>query len=97
MSKNTSSSAFRRIDVDQFNEDNFHDEEGPASWGDGFVPCSDKESEVLNLLSNGQLDEALKICLANNVVGNRDQREKVRKVKIKDFGILFLLSNNIKF
>ncbi len=78
MSKNTSSSAFRKIDVDQFNEDNFHDEDGPATPMDNVVAGSDKEVEILNLLANGQLDEALRLCLTNNAVGNKNQLEKAK-------------------
>jgi actin related protein 2/3 complex subunit 5 len=77
MAKNTSSSAFRKIDVDQFNEDNFHDEDGPATPMDNVVAGSDKEVEILNLLSTGHLEEALKLCLSNNPVGNKNQFEKV--------------------
>lgn len=48
MAKNTSSSAFRKIDVDQYNEDNYKEEE------QGEVPQSTggpDESEILNLLN----------------------------------------------
>lgn len=44
MSKNTSSSAFRKIDVDQYNEDNFKEDEG-----DGGTAGPD-ENEIINLL-----------------------------------------------
>ena len=56
MSKNTASSAFRKIDVDQFDEANFKDDEGPAQ-DSGFAGVS--ESEIANLLQKGQADEAL--------------------------------------
>ena len=60
MSKNTSSSAFRKIDVDQFDEANFKDDEGPAQ-DSGFAGVS--ESEIANLLQLGKADDALKILL----------------------------------
>ena len=74
MSKNTSSNAFRKIDVDQFNEDNFRDDEPVSS------PVSDSgvnEVEIGNLLSRNQLAEALIACLNNNVSGIKNQAEKV--------------------
>lgn len=46
MAKNTSSSAFRKIDIDQYNEDNFRDDEA-----DQGVPTGPDEDEVSNLLN----------------------------------------------
>ena len=74
MSKNTSSSAFRKIDVDQFDEGNFKDDEGPAQ-DSGFAGVS--ESEISNLLSKGKSDEALKVLLASAPVGSKNQADKV--------------------
>ncbi|XP_074659711.1 actin-related protein 2/3 complex subunit 5-B-like [Tubulanus polymorphus] len=61
MSKNTSSSMFRKVDVDQFNEDNYQDEvieevedqQGPT------------ESDIQSLLNQKKNTEALKLLLAN--------------------------------
>jgi actin related protein 2/3 complex subunit 5 len=48
MSKNTASSAFRKIDVDQYNEDNYKEDEGgdPQS-----PPIGPDENEITNLLN----------------------------------------------
>lgn len=48
MSKNTANSAFRKIDVDQYNEDNYKEDEGgdPQS-----PPIGITESEITNLLN----------------------------------------------
>lgn len=46
MAKNTSSSAFRKIDVDQYCEDNFKEEDA-----DQGGPAGPDENEVLNLLN----------------------------------------------
>ena len=73
MSKNTSSSAFRKVDVDQFNEDNFKDDDEPNETCFGKV----NESEITNLLNKGNAAEALKILLASAPVGSKDQAEKV--------------------
>eukprot|EP00093_Oithona_nana_P014810 14810.XXX_725022_724338_1 [CDS] Oithona nana genome sequencing. len=73
MSKNTASSAFRKIDVDQFDEANFKDDEGPAQ-DSGFAGVS--ESEIANLLQKGQADEALKVLLASAPVGSKNQADK---------------------
>lgn len=45
MAKNTASSAFRKIDVDQYNEDNFKEEE-PES-----APIGPDENEINALLN----------------------------------------------
>lgn len=46
MAKNTSSSAFRKIDIDQYNEDNFRDDEAEQA-----VPAGPDEGEVSNFLN----------------------------------------------
>lgn len=45
MSKNTNSSAFRKIDVDQYNEDNFKDDE--------------QENQQLSGIDEGQINQFL--------------------------------------
>ena len=81
MAKNTNSNAFRKIDVDQFNEDNFRDDDGPSTPLDNSGSGSaetETESEVSNLLSSGNHAEALKLSLANAPIGNKNQEEKVK-------------------
>jgi actin related protein 2/3 complex, subunit 5 len=48
MAKNTSSSAFRKIDVDQYSEDNFKEDEA-----DSGRPIGPDENEVNVLLTQG--------------------------------------------
>ena len=74
MAKDTSSNAFRRIDVDQFNEDNFKDEEGPAVPDNRGGPSS---SEVESLIQSGKNADALKSVLSSAPIGNKNQAEKV--------------------
>lgn len=54
MAKNTSSSAFRKIDIDQYNEDNFRDDEAEQA-----VRTGPDEGEVSNLLNQYPLLIAL--------------------------------------
>lgn len=46
MAKNTSSSAFRKIDIDQYNEDNFKEDEAEQA-----VPTGPDEGEVCAMLN----------------------------------------------
>lgn len=46
MAKNTSSSAFRKIDIDQYNEDNFKEDEAESSG-----PTGPDEGEICALLN----------------------------------------------
>ncbi|KAH9360440.1 hypothetical protein HPB48_003054 [Haemaphysalis longicornis] len=48
MSKNTESSAFRKIDIDQYNEDNYKEEEGLDAQS---PPAGPDEQEVNHLLN----------------------------------------------
>lgn len=48
MSKNTSSSAFRKIDVDQYNEDNYKEDECGESQS---PPVGPDEKEIINFLN----------------------------------------------
>jgi len=72
MSKNTNSSAFRKIDVDQFNEDNFKDDDTQENVGFAGV----NESDITNLLSKGNAAEALKTLLSSAPVGSKNQADK---------------------
>lgn len=48
MSKNTANSAFRKIDVDQYNEDNYKEEECGESQS---PPVGPDEKEISNFLN----------------------------------------------
>lgn len=48
MAKNTSSSAFRKIDVDQYNEDNFEEDDVDAGTAGANGP---DENEITKLLT----------------------------------------------
>ncbi|CAG4944881.1 unnamed protein product [Colias eurytheme] len=65
MAKNTSSSAFRKIDIDQYNEDNFREDEADPS-----VPAGPDEGEVSKYV------DALKHVLNHAPIGTSDQQVK---------------------
>lgn len=75
MAKNTSSSAFRKIDVDRYNEDNFKEDEIDSN---GVVPFPD-DSEITKLLNLGKNTEALKLVLENAPLGSKNQQSKVSR------------------
>ncbi|XP_075991554.1 actin-related protein 2/3 complex, subunit 5 [Anticarsia gemmatalis] len=71
MAKNTSSSAFRKIDIDQYNEDNFKEDEAEQS-----IPTGPDEGEVCALLNQGRYIEALRVVLNNAPLGSSNQQIK---------------------
>lgn len=73
MAKNTLSSAFRKIDVDQYNEDNFREDEQSELQS---PPAGPDESEVTILLSQGRYKEALHLVLSSAPVGSKSQQLK---------------------
>lgn len=58
MAKNTSSSAFRKLDVDQYNEDQFGEEEQTELQSPSVGP---DESEVTSLLNQYPFENFLKL------------------------------------
>jgi len=71
MAKNTSSSAFRKIDVDEYNEDNYKDDE--------HEPVSSSlisESEVNGLIMQQRFNEALHYCLSHAPLNEKNQEIK---------------------
>ena len=81
MSKNTASNAFRKIDVDAFNEDNFRDEDtagtGPQPGQGGAVAS---EAQIGTWIQEGKTVEALQALLSQAPISNKNQQEKVRKL-----------------
>ncbi|RZC34373.1 actin-related protein 2/3 complex subunit 5 [Asbolus verrucosus] len=72
MAKNTFSSAFRKIDVDQYCEDNFKEDDG-----DQGGPTGPDEAEV-----NGKHLDALKAVLNNAPLGSKNQQIKDNAVNL---------------
>ena len=75
MAKNTSSKAFRRIDVDKYDENIFRDpdDEGPV------VPekvGGVSATEIESLIQSGNNVEALKAVLSSAPIGNKNKTEK---------------------
>lgn len=68
-----STNTFRTVDVDQYNEDNFKDDDGPV--------VQDKRgglsaTEIESLIQKGNNVEALKAVLSSAPIGNKNQAEK---------------------
>lgn len=78
MAKNTSSNAFRKIDVDQYNEDNFREDDGVDSAAAG-----PDESEITTLLTQGKSVEALLSALQNAPLRCKNQNVKVPRIYSK--------------
>ncbi|XP_075152180.1 actin-related protein 2/3 complex, subunit 5 [Haematobia irritans] len=76
MAKNTSSSAFRKIDVDQYNEDNFKEDEADS------VALVIDENEITNLLTQGKYIEALVSVLQNAPLRCKQQHVKDHALNI---------------
>ncbi|CAN7990444.1 unnamed protein product, partial [Ixodes pacificus] len=80
MAKNTSSSAFRKIDIDQYNEDNYKEDEAPDAQSN--AQAGPDEQEVNHLLNQypfaaGKNVDALKIILKAAPIGSKCQSVKV--------------------
>jgi actin related protein 2/3 complex subunit 5 len=88
MSKNTLNSQFRKIDVDQFSEDLFKDEDQTeaTSPSNGI-----DEKEVSNLINSGKQSEALKLLLSSAPINTKNQM-----AKDKAFNTVLQLLLNIK-
>uniref|UniRef100_A0A1A9V887 Actin-related protein 2/3 complex subunit 5 n=1 Tax=Glossina austeni TaxID=7395 RepID=A0A1A9V887_GLOAU len=89
MAKNTSSSAFRKIDVDQYNEDNFKEDEA-----DSAVSGPD-ESEITALLTQGKSVEALITVLQNAPLRCKQQHVKDHALTLTINVLLSIKSSQI--
>ncbi|XP_059147574.1 actin-related protein 2/3 complex subunit 5-B-like, partial [Physella acuta] len=75
VAKNTSSSKFRKVDVDQLDEDRFKDDE------DGEISGVDKglnETENNNMLARDKCAEALQLVLQNSPANSKNRAVKDR-------------------
>jgi actin related protein 2/3 complex subunit 5 len=74
MSKNTRDAAFRKIEVDEYNEDNYKEEEPAELQSPSSGP---DETEINQLINQGKPVEALRNCLRNAPLGSKNQQVKV--------------------
>ncbi|XP_067661675.1 actin-related protein 2/3 complex subunit 5-like protein [Haliotis asinina] len=72
MSKNTGASKFRRVDVDQYDDDRFQDEDNDVA------EQGPNEGEVNTLLTQGKNADALKLVLSSAPVTTKNQNVKER-------------------
>ena len=77
MSKNTENNAFRTVDVDQYNEDNYKEEEVAEPTVVGA-----NESEINGLLAQSKNIDALKIVLSCAPLGSKDPAAKAASLAL---------------
>ncbi|VDP17109.1 unnamed protein product [Soboliphyme baturini] len=78
MAKNTRSTAFRKIDVDAYNEDQYKDEDQEQD----ATTVGPDEEEVTKLLQMNRNVEALKMALKNPPLKTRNQALKDRATQL---------------
>lgn len=93
MSINTSSSAFRKIDVDQYNEDNFGEEDQGELQS---PPVGPDESEVTALLNQGKTVDALKTVLRNAPLASKNPQVKDNAYNLTMKVLLFIKGSQIE-
>ncbi|XP_071441860.1 actin-related protein 2/3 complex subunit 5-A [Hetaerina americana] len=93
MAKNTSSSAFRKIDVDQYNEDNYLEEDQGELQSPSVGP---DEAEVTAMLNQGRNIEALKTVLKNAPLGSKQQAVKDAALNLTLKVLLSIKSSQIE-
>ncbi|XP_017752354.1 PREDICTED: actin-related protein 2/3 complex subunit 5 [Eufriesea mexicana] len=71
--KDSSASTFRKIDVDQYSDNNFREEDADGGIGG---PTGPDENEILMLLSQGKNAEALISVLRSAPLGCKNQQVK---------------------
>lgn len=71
MSKNMLSSHFRKIDVDQFGEDLFKEEDQQETTSPASLTLDEKE--INSMLLSGKQKEALKLLLNSAPIGSKSQ------------------------
>lgn len=75
MAKNTGASKFRRVDVDQYNDDIFQEDAGDEGVN-GVGGEGPDEAEVTSLLSSGENVQALQLLLQHPPVTTKNQDAK---------------------
>jgi len=90
MSKNTANTRFRKVNVDEYNEDNFC-EDDVEDGGQG-----PNEGEVQSMLTQGRNLDALKYVLNNPPVATKSQATKDRALQCVMRVILSFKSNEIE-
>ncbi|XP_026293023.1 actin-related protein 2/3 complex subunit 5-B [Frankliniella occidentalis] len=93
MSINTSSSAFRKIDVDQYNEDNFGDEDQGELQS---PPVGPDESEVTSLLNQGKTIDALKTVLRNAPLASKNPQVKDNAFNLTMKVLLYIKGSQVE-
>uniref|UniRef100_A0A0P6EM95 Actin-related protein 2/3 complex subunit 5 n=1 Tax=Daphnia magna TaxID=35525 RepID=A0A0P6EM95_9CRUS len=93
MAKNTSSSAFRKIDVDQYNEDNYKEDDCGESQS---PPVGPDEKEITNFINQGKNIEALKTVLRNAPISSRNQMIKDAALNVVMQVLLSVKSSQIE-
>jgi len=78
MAKNTGSSKFRKVDVDQFDEDRFVDLDEDVDQGNE----GPSESDVNSLLAKDKYQEALLLVLNNAPITSKNQAVKDRSLNL---------------
>lgn len=74
MSKNTLNNQFRKIDVDQFCEDVFKEEDQLETSSPGSLTLDEKE--ISGMLNSGKQKEALKLALNSAPLGSKSQFQR---------------------
>ncbi|XP_042867265.1 actin-related protein 2/3 complex subunit 5-C-like [Penaeus chinensis] len=78
MAKNTLSSEFRNLDVDQYNEDNYKEDDGePQS-----PPIGIDEATIVSHINSGNHADALKLLLTNAPVASKGKNEQVKDMAL---------------
>nr|SVE70776.1 EOG090X0HLA [Daphnia similis]SVE71406.1 EOG090X0HLA [Daphnia similis]SVE72039.1 EOG090X0HLA [Daphnia similis]SVE72666.1 EOG090X0HLA [Daphnia similis] len=100
MAKNTSSSAFRKIDVDQYNEDNYKEDDCGESQS---PPVGPDEKEIINFINQYPFNkntfkniEALKTVLRNAPISSRNQMVKDAALNVVMQVLLSMKSSQIE-